>query len=99
MRASSALLYVSSKHSTKSRWMPWELGFFDGHKGKVGIVPITEDQNGPFKGQEYVSLYPSVQDFPIKGTTNRALWIMVSNMRYAKLIPWIRGDEQIRSRE
>jgi hypothetical protein len=33
MRNSNTLLYVYSQHSRKSRWMPWELGFFDGLKG------------------------------------------------------------------
>lgn len=30
MRNSLSLLYVHSQYSKKSRWMPWELGYFDG---------------------------------------------------------------------
>ncbi|MGB8315870.1 MAG: toll/interleukin-1 receptor domain-containing protein [Aestuariivirga sp.] len=50
MRCSNALLYLYSRHSQKSRWMPWELGFFDGLKGNVGILPVTQNQEETFKG-------------------------------------------------
>src|SRR4051794_12870639 len=29
----AALFYLHSSNASKSRWMPWELGFFDGHNG------------------------------------------------------------------
>lgn len=29
MKQSNSLLYVHSRHSASSKWMPWELGFFD----------------------------------------------------------------------
>ena len=62
MRQSESLLYVHSRHSTSSRWMPWELGFFDGLKGKVGIVPVTLAKQYSFEGEEYLGLYPYVEE-------------------------------------
>lgn len=61
MRQSKCLIYATSENSQKSRWMPWELGYFDGIKDKmVGILPITKENNNfkeDFKGEEYLGLY------------------------------------------
>jgi len=41
MRQSESLLYVATKNALKSKWMPWELGYFDGFKnGGVVILPV-----------------------------------------------------------
>jgi len=56
------LLYASTDAATKSKWMPWELGYFDGRKpGRVGIVPIIQREGEVFLGQEYLGLYPHVE--------------------------------------
>ena len=94
MRQSHSLLYVYSQHSTKSRWMPWEIGFFDGHKGRVGIMPITRAQEETFKGEEYLSLYPYVDRARIKDGEDR-LWINRTASDYARLYEWIKGTEEI----
>jgi TIR domain len=53
------LLFASSRASSGSKWMPWELGYFDGmRRGRVGILPIVESDSGSFSGQEYLGLYP-----------------------------------------
>jgi hypothetical protein len=62
MRHSGFLLYASSRSSSSSKWMPWELGYFDGHRpGKVGILPIVATAGQSFKGVEYLGLYPLVE--------------------------------------
>ena len=56
------LLFVSSSASPKSKWMPWELGYFDGrHQGRIGILPIVERAGHGFQGQEYLEIYPSYE--------------------------------------
>ena len=61
------LLFASSKASPTSKWMPWELGYFDGLKpGRVGILPIVITAGAPFDGQEYLGLYPSYQYLKFK---------------------------------
>lgn len=62
MRTCKSLIYAVSDNSNKSRWMPWELGYFDGNKsGKVAIMPITQNTNDQFTGEEYLQLYKYVE--------------------------------------
>ena len=98
MRGSNALLYVHSPHSKKSRWMPWELGFFDGWRGTVGIVPVTNNQEQAFKGEEYLDLYPYVDLATDTNTNERHLWINETADTYARLDKWVKGAEEIRKR-
>jgi hypothetical protein len=64
------LLYASTSAAPNSKWMPWELGYFDGKSsGKVGILPILQSVASTFIGQEYLGLYPryeflTFRDFP-----------------------------------
>jgi hypothetical protein len=53
------LLYASSDAAKGSKWMPWELGYFDGIKPKhIGVIPIVASASSSFYGQEYLGLYP-----------------------------------------
>jgi hypothetical protein len=99
MSCSNALLYLHSRHSKKSRWMPWELGFFDGLKGNVGVIPVTQNQEGTFKGEEYLNLYPYVDVAPPVGATHPRLWINKSANVYAQLDQWVKGNEKIRKHD
>lgn len=96
MRSSTTLLYVHSQHSKTSRWMPWELGFFDGLKGAVGVVPVTRRQEEGFKGEEYLNLYPYVDVATMKGGSDPCLWINKAPGTYARLDLWATGAEMIR---
>jgi hypothetical protein len=59
MGRSNDLFYAWSPTSRESRWMPWELGWFDGHNpGHVYILPLVQSSDDEFKGQEYLGLYP-----------------------------------------
>lgn len=61
MVQSESLFYVATDNASKSKWMPWELGFFDGLKrDKVRILPVLLSSNQSFDGQEYLGLYPVV---------------------------------------
>lgn len=56
MRHCNFLVFATSKASPNSKWMPWELGYFDGIRpNQIGILPIVESQT--FTGQEYIGLY------------------------------------------
>lgn len=68
MKHCGYLLYASSRSSSTSKWMPWELGYFDGHRpGRVGILPIVASAQDPFRGVEYLGLYPLIQYISIQG--------------------------------
>ncbi|BAQ74700.1 uncharacterized protein POS17_3006 [Pseudomonas sp. Os17] len=61
MRNCSSLIYIATDRSGQSKWMPWELGYFDGYKdGGVAILPLVDTVNSGFDGQEYLGLYPLV---------------------------------------
>jgi len=94
MRQSNTFLYVHSQHSTTSRWMPWSLGFFDGLKGAVGIIPVTHHEEETFKGMEYLNLYPYV-DVTMSGSNERQFWIRRSSNVFAPLGAWIRRVETL----
>jgi len=92
LRSSLSLLYVYSEHSTKFRWMPWELGFVDGLTGRVGVIPVTRNQENNFAGEEYLNLYPYVDQMPDNVSHRLMLWINRSENFYAPLTKWIRGE-------
>lgn len=61
MKQSSKLLYLATDNASSSKWMPWELGYFDGLKsGKVAILPLVDSADSSFQGQEYLGLYPAL---------------------------------------
>lgn len=62
MNKAKSLVFVTTENSIDSKWMPWELGYFDGKKGKVAILPVLKTKDDEFKGQEYLGLY----DFIVK---------------------------------
>lgn len=61
MKQSSRLLYLATDNASSSKWMPWELGYFDGLRPeKVAILPLVEYSFSSFNGQEYLGLYPAL---------------------------------------
>lgn len=81
MKQSSCLLYATSENSADSKWMPWELGYFDGLKDKrVAILPIKTQNNSfsdNFIGQEYLGLY---------------CWVVKDRIHYTNFNPPYRDD-------
>lgn len=84
LRQCASLLYLATSNAPQSKWMPWELGYSDALHGKVGILPIV-DQSGEttFKGQEYLALYPYVDE------AGASMFINYSPGRYNKIRDWI----------
>ena len=71
MQQSTVLLYLATESATNSKWMPWELGVFDGMKpNKVGILPVQDTPYESFNGQEYLGLYPAIQKEQIRQFVN-----------------------------
>ena len=58
LRSSTSLVYAHSANATNSKWMPWELGYFDGFRPNfVWVLPLVTSYDSEFKGQEYVGIY------------------------------------------
>lgn len=62
MKSCKSLFFATSDNSSDSKWMPWELGYYDGYRGKVAILPINNSsyQKDSYEGQEYLGLYDYV---------------------------------------
>ena len=54
LKSSKALLYIHTKASQKSKWTPWELGFFHALKGKICIYNPDNIEKAP-----YLDIYPA----------------------------------------
>lgn len=98
LRASKSLLYVHSRHSKLSRWMPWELGFMDGAGGRVGIAPVAQTALSTFDGEQYLGLYPYLDRAMIEGQDKQTLWINRGIREYTTFRSWVRGDAEITKR-
>jgi hypothetical protein len=98
MEQCQSLLYLKTDNSTDSTWMPWELGYFDALRGRVGILPIVQHSQDEFDGNEYLGLYPYVDVADIEKTGEQILWINRSQKEYGRLRQWIADQDVIRKR-
>lgn len=69
MRQSKTLIYAYSLNAASSKWMPWELGYFDGFRQAVAVLPVAQQSSDSFKGQEYLGLYPNID------LSSAVLWV------------------------
>lgn len=58
MRASDSMLFIDTQGAAQSRWMCWELGWFDAAKGHVAILPVVAQDTEYYYGREFLGLYP-----------------------------------------
>jgi len=95
MRHCRSLFYVVTERSRFSLWMPWECGYFDGYKnGNVAICPITKSEDAEtFKGQEYLSLYPYVDEAEDVDSNKDMLWINETPKKYISMNSWLKGEK------
>lgn len=94
MKNCRSLIYAISNNSNGSKWMPWELGYFDGINGKIAILPITRTDDEYLRGTEYLELYPVVKEYQIKGRDEYALWLYDSEFskKYVKMDSWVKNN-------
>lgn len=90
MRACRSLVYVHTENSGSSKWMPWELGFSDAHHGAVAILPVTRTAQQDFAGQEYLGLYPWMDEGATTLTT-RGLRVHRSPTDYREWRTWVQA--------
>jgi hypothetical protein len=61
MSVSDTLLFLDTDGADQSLWMCWELGWFDGMKGYVGVLPVLPDGKDYYRGREFLGLYPYIE--------------------------------------
>lgn len=93
MKSSKTLLLAISTNATISKWIPWELGYIDGHTSKCAIIPVSNEKNPPksFKGTEYLLLYPFIKKLPLKVSGIDKLWVIESEFKYSLFENWFKS--------
>lgn len=90
MRQCKSLVYVHSVNSGTSKWMPWELGYFDGFRRTVAIFPVTAT-GGNYRGQEYLGIYPYIDEAKTIGGSANKIWVNKNSELSSRWDSWI-GD-------
>jgi len=95
MNQSKSLVYVHTINSGSSKWMPWELGYFDGFNGAVAIFPISKSGES-FEGQEYLGIYPYIDEAPPRNSSTNQLWINRSSADSKNWGSWLNAPRTFR---
>ncbi len=95
MQQCNTLIYAFSENASGSKWMPWELGYFDGIKGTVAVLPISKANKSNFQGSEYLGIYFYIQIDTAQGTNEYDLWVHETSTKYIKYNGWISGTKPI----
>lgn len=92
MKQSKSLIFMATGNSSGSKWMPWELGYFDGFSnGSVAVLPLVDYSNSSFRGQEYLGLYPIVDKGNYSDTYREETFVRKKN-RWSTLNKFGRGN-------
>ena len=92
MSKCKSLVYAFSENSKESKWMPWELGYFDGvKKSMVAVLPIETVNSRSIKGSEYIGLY-NVIDFAPSNEGEKMIWVN-DGAKYVSFERWLSGEK------
>jgi hypothetical protein len=89
---SDSLFFATTDNSKDSKWMPWELGYMDGKKGKSAILPVSRDggSGDVYDGREYLGIYPYIANGRDNADKDR-LWVHTNAETYVLYDLWIKG--------
>lgn len=92
MQDCKCMFYGATEAAESSRWMPWEVGYFDAKKNKVAILPIksSHDTSNEYAGQEYLSLYYYVSVTP--SAAGSFLLVHESKRKWVLFSQWLKGE-------
>jgi hypothetical protein len=93
MKRCKSMIYAFSENASNSKWMPWELGYFDALKGTVAVLPISNTSRSSFKGSEYLGIYDFVQIAGVQGKNKTALWVHETSSKYVIFNSWLNGSK------
>jgi hypothetical protein len=94
---SESLFFATTASAKDSRWMPWELGYMDGKKGRSAILPVTpnDTSSDTYRGQEYLGIYPYISGGNDKSGKER-LWVHENAETYIVFDDWIKGKQPVK---
>lgn len=92
MKNCKSLFFAVTGNHSNSKWMPWECGYFDGYNGRVVICPISQSaRTSRFSGQEYLELYPYIDEENTRGG-KKQLWVNKPPNLFLSLDDWLAGQ-------
>lgn len=92
IRNSKCLFFATTENTSNSKWMPWELGFKDGHNNRSAILPLQTNRPDDYKGQEYLGIYPYITQQQ-SDKQEEKLWVRRSRTSYVVFDAWLTGSE------
>lgn len=92
MQNCKSLFYAFTDNASHSKWMPWELGYFDGIKQKAAVLPITGNDKEEYKGTEYVGIYYYITKELLDSTQKEILWVNESKNIYVRYDHWLKEN-------
>lgn len=93
MKKCKSLIYAFSENASNSKWMPWELGYFDGIRGTVAVLPISKSARNDFKGTEYLGIYYYIQIDPNQTSGKNTIWVHEAYNKYILFTSWLTGSK------
>lgn len=92
MKQCKSLIYAFSENAANSKWMPWELGYFDALKNsRVAVLPITQTAKYSYKGSEFIGLYYVIHFAKTSISNEDAIWVH-DGEKYVKYDGWLKGN-------
>jgi len=94
LKTCKTLVYAFSINTPNSKWMTWELGYFDGFNGQVAVLPLTDKSSNreSYKGIEFVGIYPYITKTKSKFQTE--LFYVNDTMDvYVEYSEWLDGKK------
>jgi hypothetical protein len=92
MKASKCIFFSTTENASESKWMPWELGFKDGHNSRAAILPISLQNVSSYSGQQYLGIYPYITQGQDINNKER-LWVRRSSSCYIDFDTWLKGND------
>jgi hypothetical protein len=94
LHSSKSLLLAISVDAALSKWIPWELGYVDGHTTNCALIPVSKSTvpTNSYRGVEYLSLYPFITKVQDVNNIQR-LWVVEEARRYTTLQSWLIGEK------
>lgn len=95
LKSSKSLLLAISKNADISKWIPWELGYVDGHTNLCALIPVakTNESGYSFLRKEYLLLYPFIKKFVNRAQVEK-LWVVEDDTHYVIFDDWLKAHNQ-----
>lgn len=98
MAMSDTMIFAVSVYSPDSKWMPWELGYFDGLRhGRIAILPLLSAEGATFNDQQYLGLYPKVEKLVAGGRDRLYVTRGVGTRTFMEMSEFKRGSTTFHS--